>query len=383
MLKNFLIVIILFYAQHVNANAIELTFNGLSFLGNFNQKERYQVAANFTNEDLGKFNKSLLKKIKQSAGSFNQFVIKTKAGKIKEGGAKLLTFGLNGEEIERLKEKDGFYSMYKVYAQILIFDLNEKKVLINFPILSQHQEFTKNMPAANFDSEAFKKISFNLDLESSVIKEWVKNLAQVNLKESGALHLQLRDVRLDDAVQKQLPDYLLKNDRFKIFTAQKFEYQLASNQKVAILPFTLGELGNKEKLRARFSDAETYELKLPEADYVIDLIIRKFKNVKVDTKNYDGYVFGSFITLNVEEPLTKKNILTSKFNRKNSVQFNKYDKVEVLDPWVFYLRAQDALFSNLTKQISKREVKKLAELTSTKDIKQQFKNLEEIIKKCR
>ena len=83
MLKNFLIVIILFYAQHVNANAIELTFNGLSFLGNFNQKERYQVAANFTNEDLGKFNKSLLKKIKQSAGSFNQFVIKTKAGKNK------------------------------------------------------------------------------------------------------------------------------------------------------------------------------------------------------------------------------------------------------------------------------------------------------------
>jgi hypothetical protein len=65
------------------------------------------------------------------------------------------------------------------------------------------------------------------------------------------------------------------------------------------------------------------------------------------------------------------------------VQFNKYDKVEVLDPWVFYLRAQDALFSNLTKQISKREVKKLAELTSTKDIEQQFKNLEEIIKKCR
>tara|TARA_B100000795_G_scaffold212175_1_gene165812 strand:- start:3441 stop:4592 length:1152 start_codon:yes stop_codon:yes gene_type:complete len=383
MLKNFLIVIILFYAQHVNANAIELTFNGLSFLGNFNQKERYQVAANFTNEDLGKFNKSLLKKIKQSEGSYNQFVIKTKAGKIKEGGAKLLTFGLNGEEVERLKEKDGFYSMYKVYAQILIFDLNEKKVLINFPILSQHQEFTKNMPDANFDSEAFKKIYFNLDLESSVIKEWVKNLAQVNLKESGALHLQLRDVSLDDAVQKQLPDYLLKNDRFKIFTAQKFEYQLASNQKVAILPFTLGELGNKEKLRARFSDAETYELKLPEADYVIDLIIRKFKNAKVDTKNYDGYVFGSFITLNVEEPLTKKNILTSKFNRKNSVQFNKYDKVEVLDPWVFYLRAQDALFSNLTKQISKREVKKLAELTSTKDIKQQFKNLEEIIKKCR
>lgn len=378
--KLFTLLLLLFIKASYSS---ELTFNGLSFLGNFNQKERYPVASNFSNENLELFNKSLFKQIEDSADNFKQFKISAKTGKISEGNAKLLTFGLNGEEIERLKEKDGIFSVYKVYAQILIFDLNEKKILINYPILAQHQEMTKDMPDSNFDSEAFKKIYFDLNIGSSVIKEWVKSLAQVNLKESGSLNMQLRSVNLDDAVQKQLPEYLLKNNRYKIFTAQKFEYQLASNQKVSLLPFTIGELGNKQKLRARFSDAESYDLKIPEADYVIDLIIREFKSAKVDAKNYDGYVFGSFITLNVEEPLTKKNILSSKFNLKNSVQFNKYDKVESVDPWVFYIRTQDALFSNLTKQISLRDNNILVKLTSTKDIEQQFKNFEETIKKCR
>lgn len=380
-MNRILILLLLFVFQF--SYSIELTFNGLAFLGNFNQKERYPVASGFSNEDLENFNKSVYEEIKKATANISQFEISTKSGKISDGGAKILTFGLNGEEIERIKEKDGVYSVYKVYAQILIFDLNEKKVIINFPILAQHQELTENFPDDIFDKDAFKKIYFNLNQDSSVIKEWVKNLSAVNLKESGALHLQLRNVELDEAVKKQLPDHLLKNDRFKIFTAQKFEYQLASNQKVPILPFTIGELGNKDKMRARFSDAETYELKIPDPDYVIDLLIREFKTAKVDAANYDGYVFGSFITLNVEEPLTKKIILSSKFNRKNNVQFNKYDKIEITDPWVFYLRSQDALFSSLTQQVSIRDEEKLAELTSTKDINQQLKNFEETIQKCR
>ena len=176
---------------------------------------------------------------------------------------------------------------------------------------------------------------------------------------------------------------MIKNDNFKFFTAQKFEYQLSTNQNVPLLPFTIGQMGSKSKLRARFSDAETYELILPEADYVIDLLIRQFKNAKVNSDNFDGYIFGSFITLHVEEPLTKKVVLSSKFNNKNSLKFNKYDNVEITDPWVFYLRAQDGLFSKLTKQISQREKESLSKLTKTKNIHNQLKQLEGIIQKCR
>lgn len=380
MKKIFTLLLILIFRI---SDSSELTFNGLSFLGNFNQKERYPIAADFSIQDQEKFNKLVIEEINNASPNLSQFKIITNSKKISDGAAKLLTLGLNGEEIERIKEKDGIYSVYKVYAQILIFDLNEKKVVINYPILAQHQELTKDIPTEEFDKTALRNIYFNINQESSVIKEWVKNLTEVNLKESGALHLQLRNVDLDGPVEQQLPDYLIKNDRFKISTAQKFEYQLASNQKVPILPFTIGELGNKDKLRARFSDAETYELKIPDPDYIIDLLIREFKMVKVDAANYDGYVFGSFITMSVEEPLTKKNILSSKFNRKNEVQFNKYDNVEITDPWVFYLRSQDALFSILTEQVSKRDEDKLIQITSTKDISQQLKNFEEVIKKCR
>ena len=138
----------------------------------------------------------------------------------------------------------------------------------------------------------------------------------------------------------------------------------------------------KKGLIARFSDGIEYDLTLPDADFVVDMLIREFKNANVDKEKFVVKIFGAFITLKVSEPLSGKTYLDSKFNFKNELVIPKSENFKILNIWDVYQRTQDALFSKLSKQISLKD-DKLKEITKTKNIKKQLTDFEEVIKKCK
>jgi hypothetical protein len=377
------VLLMFFFPFAASCLASDLYFAGFTMIGNADQNDRYPVGAKLYSKNNEVLNKKLYESLKLlKRNDLN--IIKTDLGTIKSGNALSLAFALSDERVERLAEKDGVYSFYRVLAELLVFDVIEKKVITNFPAEIQYQVFTKTIPTKQDDEREFEKIYLDTSFEGSIFNEWVSRLEQINLKEAGVRHLQIRDVTLDESVINQLPSNLKNNDIFKAQTAQRLEFQLSSNQNVPILPYTVGQLGNKKLgILGRFSDGVRYELKLPEPDYVIDLIVREFKSAKVEEKNFDGYVYGAFITLKVIEPVTGNIKLESKFNFKNEIIFQKSAQFQILNDWDVYQRSQDMLFSTLSKQISKRDDKEIAKITSTANIKEQFKEFEEIIKKCK
>jgi hypothetical protein len=377
------VLLMFFFPFAASCLASDLYFAGFTMIGNADQNDRYPVGAKLYSKNNEVLNKKLYESLKLlKRNDLN--IIKTDLGTIKSGNALSLAFALSDERVERLAEKDGVYSFYRVLAEVLVFDVIEKKVITNFPAEIQYQVFTKTIPTKQDDEREFEKIYLDTSFEGSIFNEWVTRLEQINLKEAGVRHLQIRDVTLDESVINQLPSNLKNNDIFKAQTAQRLEFQLSSNQNVPILPYTVGQLGNKKLgILGRFSDGVRYELKLPEPDYVIDLIVREFKSAKVEEKNFDGYVYGAFITLKVIEPVTGNIKLESKFNFKNEIIFQKSAQFQILNDWDVYQRSQDMLFSTLSKQISKRDDKEIAKITSTANIKEQFKEFEEIIKKCK
>jgi len=382
-IKKVVVVGIIFLLSMGSAYAQNLYFAGFTFIGSANQADRYPVAKKIFNVNNEIINKKLYESIKNiKRDDLN--IIKSDLGSLKSGDSLALAFALSDEKVERLAEKEGVYSFYKVLAQVLVFDVLEKKIVTNFPAAVQYQIYTKKLPTKLEDEKAFEKIYLDLTFDGSIFKDWTSRLEQINIKESGVRHLQIRDVILDSATINQMPQALKDNNIFITQTAQRFEFQLATNQNVPILPYTTGQLGNKKLgLLGRFKDGISYELKLPEPDYVIDILVREFKNAKLEEKNYDGYVYGSFITLKVSEPTTGKIKLDSKFNFKNELTFDKSSSIVILNDWDIYQRTQDLLFSNLTKQISMRDDTQLEKITNTPDIKNQLKEFEEIIKKCR
>ncbi len=382
-LKNLVVFVIMLFFGISSAYTQNLYFAGFTFIGTANQGDRYPVAKKIFTNNNEIINKKLYESIKNiKRDDLN--IIKSDLGSLKNGDALALAFALSDERVERLAEKDGVYSFYRVLAQVLVFDVLEKKIVTNFPAAVQYQVYTKKLPSKLEDEKAFEKIYLDLTFDGSIFKEWSNRLEQINIKESGVRHLQIRDVTLDPATINQLPQALKENNIFVTQTAQRFEFQLATNQNVPILPYTSGQLGNKKLgILGRFKDGVSYELKLPEPDYVIDILVREFRNTKLEENNYDGYVYGAFITLKLSEPNTGNVKVDSKFNFKNELTFDKSSSIVILNDWDIYQRAQDMLFSNLTKQISKRDDIELAKITNTPDIKNQFKQFEEIIQKCK
>ena len=111
--------------------------------------------------------------------------------------------------------------------------------------------------------------------------------------------------------------------------------------------------------------------------------LREFKNVTVDRDRFEVKIYAAFITLNVLEPLTNTSYVNSKFDYKNELVFPKSENLKILNEWDVYQRTQDALFSNLAKQISERDDAILPSITGTANIKSQLVKFESIINKCK
>jgi hypothetical protein len=220
----------------------------------------------------------------------------------------------------------------------------------------------------------------------------VSNKTQLSLENakifraSKEKRLQIRNIDLDEAVKKQIvgnSDYIKNEKALRTETARNFESYLSSYQNVPVLPssYSVGQ-ALAGTMIARFGD-NTYELKIPPPDYVIDLAVREFKKATVDNKVYDAYVYGAFITLKVLQPDLNNVKLDSKFNYKDEIQVPKNYKLKIEDDWPSWIGARKKLFEILAKQISLKDEKELAGITNTQDIKEQLKRFEDVINECK
>ena len=376
---------VVFMLMTMEVQAQDLYFAGFAFVGNKAQAQtRYPVASELFKQDPIALNKPLneaLKKLKRS--DIN--IIKSESGSLKSGNAVGLSFGLVNERTERLVDKGEYQSYYRVLAEILVFDFSagEGRVIANYPVSVEYHVESKDLPTTLEDKRAFQSIYQELGSDQSIFAAWVSRLDQVKIaRGKNTIRLKIRNVDLDQAVINQLPDELKANNTFATDTAQRLEFQLVSNQQVPVLPYTGGEaIGNA--MLIRFADTD-FQLKLPEPDFVIDVLVREFKRASVEQKNvYDAYIYGAFVTLKVLEPISGNVKFESKFNYKSQIQIPKTYNLKVLSDWSIYARYQDKLFNAITRQISERNDQALAEITNTPNIKDQMKSFENIINQCK
>ena len=252
--RRILVLVFFIFCFFVNiANSKDLYFAGFSFMGNADQDFRYPVAVDMFTKENTVFKEPLDNALKNL--NRNDINLIYDLGQISSGEALAISFALTDEVIERFSTKDGITNAYKIFAQILVFDFNEKKVITNFPVLVQNETITSSIPSSEYDYGIFKKMYLDTSFAGSIFNQWIKKLQDVKVLNSSTLHLQLRNVELDTAVLNQIPDALKNKNLLKVRSAQKLEYHISSKQNVPILPFTIGQIGNfKKGLIPRFSD---------------------------------------------------------------------------------------------------------------------------------
>jgi len=385
-MKIFKYLLLLGLFQSAFANAQDVYYAGFSFIGDSEQNSiRYPVASKLVNEKntnnlspLDDLLRNEVNKLKRT-----DLVLKKEQGKLSSGNSVALSFALNDESIESNKWGGKYLYIYRVVANILVFDFDERKVIADYPVMVQYQDVTDAPRNSDAHEIVLRKIYTDQNFEQNIFKEWVKRLETVSVKPFYKEYLQIRSVKLDDGVYESLPDQLKKPNLYETQVAQLVEFQLSANQGVPLLPFASGQsITNQDRgMVAKFSDGNTYKLKLPEAGYVIDLLVRPFKIASEVNNGIKQNAYGSFITMKVLEPGLNTIYLDSKFKNINYVAYSNNSDTQ-LDTWQAYQTSLRALFSNLTKQISIRNKEALSKITQTPDIDKQLSSFNEVLKKC-
>jgi hypothetical protein len=365
--------------------AVDLYYAGFSFAGDYSQNQiRFPVAADLsirkTEKGVPVLDAALSKVLAEDYS--NKAKLVRELGVQKFGASQLsIAFALSEESTEEIEWGGQTLYIYRVIAQILVFDFDNKKLISNFPAMLQYQDIVEKKRSPEDHYEVFKRIYLDTEtVSTSIFREWVRRLNSVEIKPSYSAYLKLTDVVLDPELKAQIPDQLQLADAYASQVAQQFEFILSEQQQVSLVPFTKGQAIGA-KMAARFANGDSFQLELPEPDFTMTLRVHPFKYLHQTSEFSDKHAFGAFVTLAVEQPGLGKSYLDMRFKNVNVTVFDKRDEA-VVDKWQSFQTSLRSLFVKLSTQISVRDKKVLADMNRDKSAKKQLTKFEEVIEKC-
>jgi hypothetical protein len=402
-----ILLLLILYSLTTIAKSQDLYFAGFSFIGSITENENYPVALSIYKSNNRSLNQQLnesLKKLKRT-----DLNLIRDSGLIKSGNAIAIAYGLQKENLAEYQVEGGYQTKFEVTGEIYVFDFSdsEHKLITNIPTQisitvpspkklspQEIQNYFENLYLPGKNVVPYKMIRIDDDSGDaipSVFDDWVNRLETASIEKAKSYNkLQIRNVDLDPVVQGQISNsrYIKNVKNLKIETARNFESYLSKYQKVPVLPYAVGQAigSSKNGMIARFSDTN-FDIKIPPPDFAIDILIREFKKTYIDNNVYDGYIYGAFVTLKVVRAGfgdVKDEIKSEfKFANKFEIQVPKSYKLKIEDDWPSWMGSQKKLFQNMSEQISIRDEQFLSDKTNTPNIKDQLKNFEDIINKCK
>jgi hypothetical protein len=370
--------------EKVPDEPIDISFAGFAFLGDIREKEKlYPYSSQLANEVASngqtKLNFALFNAAKKIKNPSINFKLTTRMDK-KKGETTSLAFAVSTEKTRIQNFRDQFFVHYEVYAQIVVFDFSEMKVLATYPIRIQYSEMLNEKPSDAHSLETFRKIYLEPGFKANIVDMWVDRMNSIKVKESFGNYIRVASVEVPKETLKFVPAQFSQNESFNMQAAQLLETSLSANQTVPVVPYAEG--GSIGKMRLQFTNNDIYDFKLPEADYGVHLKIRPFQKFIVDKPNYSQVTYGSFIDLKLQHLDLDTTYMDASFRNVPMVTIDKTANVKLND-WDEFLKSLHGLLDGFTKQISEKNSDWLENATRTKNIDSQLKKFESVLSDVR
>ncbi len=194
--------------------------------------------------------------------------------------------------------------LVEVALQALFFDFRERQVIAAYPLTLQRIDLMDYRP----DQSEIGAIVSGLIYGSSATdlpQVLAQTLAEARLPNAAVRRLQVGAVTLSDAARQKLPDPSWEAP-LRASLAHELTKTLAVNTGIGLLPPATGQaIGGA--MAARFADGKVFQLKIPEADYLVQLQVDAFKSgVVSETAAMKQMLFGAFFSVTVTEPYSGK-----------------------------------------------------------------------------
>ncbi|WP_313461458.1 hypothetical protein [Stenotrophomonas sp.] len=272
--------------------------------------------------------------------------------------------------------------LVEVALQALFFDFRERQVVASYPITLQRIDVQDYRPDTD-DIDAIIADLLYGNAATSLPQVLAATLNPAKLPDASVRRLQVGEVTLSDAARAKLPDPALE-PVLRATLAHELSKAVSSNTGIGLLPPATGQaIGGA--MAARFADGKVYQLKIPEADYVIKFKLDAMKHGVInETPAVKTMLFGAFFNVSVVEPFSGK-VFFDQPLRKGATKVVPVTQWQV-DQWSAsyetVLAGLDAFAGAAAKRADSRAWLD-EQKPGGKPLQQQTQALQELIKSCR
>lgn len=272
--------------------------------------------------------------------------------------------------------------LVEVALQALFFDFRERQVVASYPITLQRIDVQDYRPDASEVDAIIADLLYG-SAATSLPQVLAATLNAAKLPDASVRRLQVGEVTLGDAARAKLPDPALE-PVLRATLAHELSKAISSNTGIGLLPPATGQaIGGA--MAARFADGKVYQLKIPEADYVIKLKLDAMKHGVInETPAVKTMLFGAFFNVSVVEPFSGK-VFFDQPLRKGATKVVPVTQWQV-DQWSASYETVLAGLGAFAGAAAKRADSRAwldEQKPGGKPLQQQTQALQELIKSCR
>jgi hypothetical protein len=275
-------------------SATQAYFAGLSYIGdavNMHSAAPYASSIIMSPPDLAEYNSILRSAISEVDLEGVTFI--SGLGNSKSGNALSIALAITEEQFQAEDTGSGYFAVKATtFGQIVLFDFTKKRVVSTIPFITSYTDSPKTVDGA-YREKIYKTVYFDQSKRINLVNEFISRLGEVNFdKPFNSWNIKVRSVDQTASADKYLKKFDVDTGVFKTRVASQFSAAMSKRLGIPVLPYTKGQaIGGA--MAMRFENADAVQLKLPPADYFVDLKLLGF-NKKI-MKETASVIYPSFI----------------------------------------------------------------------------------------
>ncbi len=329
---------------------MDIRFAGIGFVGNAaDASERLPVLSEILSKDrLTELNQMLYQMVQ--AANPTGLRITADLGDSRSGSAIAMALALENEQLVLNRfssEIDGSGGKSAIFAQLLVFDLGQSRLLTIVPLYAQKANFHAGTwdPAVG---RAWIEDLLYRDPSENIFAKFVEVLRNLQVNQTWGANIQVKSVNLGEHALGEIQRYQIKPDEYKRWLAAVFGAELSAALRVPVLPYSAGQ-AIASAIPLRFSNADAVNFSLPPADFEIDLTARGYAQKETGfserTRNLSHVAaFG----VKIRDAAFSKEYLNMPFQIVRAEVYNKDTEV---NNWVIYEELSTVIIKDFVRQI--------------------------------
>lgn len=364
---------LLFAFSSLANGATEIRFAGIGFVGNAaDSKKRLPVLTRILSEEtLIELNQRLFQLLQNAA--IDDLKITTDLGNTNSGEALALALALENEQLVLNKfdsAVSGQGGKTALFAQLLVFNLTQKRLLTVVPLYAQKANFQSGVWSEEVGEQWITELLYQ-DANDSLFAQFVARVKILELNQSWGANIRVGRVDIAEPALAALNEYGIDEGDYQRWLASIFSAELSSTLGIPVLPYSKGQ-AIAAAIPLRFANAEAVNFALPPADFEIDLTARGYVLKTIEESSSTATLahivgFGASIS----DVAFKKEHLRLPFQLSRTQRYNKSTQV---DHWAIFEELAAIATKSFVVQMQSPDPKWIKDFVpgkSTRDVKQQ------------